>query len=1224
MKSVFIIGSCVSRDGFSERTATLFGVESYVARSSLASALEIQPVQGIELEKIDSPFQRRMVDIDVNKRLESLLLTTNADFILLDSIDERFDLFETKDGAICTVSNELVSSGFRCDQLTGAIIPSMSDAFFLRWEHGWCRLIELLTQRGILDRLRVNRVYWSSTHEDGSNFSPNFSAEIISKANHFLERLYKRMEKDLIRRNFIVYPEQLLVGSVSHPWGSSPYHYVKGFYKFMIDNLIDPMAASRSEAPGPLLTSGRIPLTRAMKWHEVFAPPGATLYFEAVIEGVIGVTDRRALVSIDCAGDATILDGFAYSHDPNVGTYRYLSTGVGKVRTSFSFELPVGCTKFRIGLRGWWPENDIALDWMQLSVLPRVRPATMISIDVEALPGRAIENHVERLIFGRFGDGRSAGIERLCDIFDHFGARATFFVDYSTCVLHGDAGIFKAAELLESRGHDVQLHMHSEVLVRNKNWPYNPTDFPSFAALDKNVAQDCLEFGIEKFERNLGRRPRIFRPGGMKHSAAMYEAARNLGIEAVSALYRRYDTNLWSLIADQPVFQWSNGIKEMPLDFALDPLVSWAPFQKEFIGLQRGRTAQPVASLLIHSTSLLFRDRSGNPEDFIGHHQDYENQLVTYLTWLSANGDFVTYSDVLNASGSLRTVELDRLYSAGSRNEYPQIENTSFAPASTVSAATDADEVTLILQAHLPSLNQDCLKRAIPPTALPTKLATGQRLELVECPNSQAGGSCDLAYVLTGHKAYIQSQRGTLPGGTPFQEAVTTIFDRHPGVELIIAESVLEDVQVLEPDLKDVVRRAFVLDLPVKFEEYRNIRIAINLRRDIERDERRVAESLPGIRFRVLSGADLDKDSFTEACELIEAHLARKLGIDAAVNLPWLATDALANWELYRRQGALIQLTSDQKTYAVALVLNHGSDCYFMAAGHLEYETKYSLGKILIYRLIEDLINKGMIRLHLGGGDFDYKTRFGAIERPLFTFQFQRPSGQTLQARVLRALEAGQSPAVLELDLGKPLEAILGDEFENVLKVDFDMIVENRDLGTDMNSARYQATLREAFFILMMSIQHDPVDVFVDVGCGKGKMLYYASLLGYGKCIGIEIAETLLRSALANLERLQLKSDIKLLQRDASRLDPSELSDGNVFYLYNPFSEVILVEFLRSVVESQKANPRTVRVIYCNSRYEGPFTQFGFRAIRSFNTGQDGWRFDKSVIFERDNLAAIE
>ncbi|HJW54057.1 MAG TPA: DUF6270 domain-containing protein [Burkholderiaceae bacterium] len=669
MTSFFILGSCVSRDGFGEHTAAFFSVETYVARTSLASAFATRPVHGVALDKIESSFQRRMVDIDINKRLESLLLTTNADIILIDSIDERFDLFETRDGSVCTVSNELYSSGFRCDPLLGAIIPSRSEAFFTYWKHGWSRLIELLKRRGMLSRLRVNKVYWSIEHEDGSNFLPVYPPEKISAANLFLERLYQHMEIDLLDSQFIVVPSQLQVGALSHRWGSSPFHYIEDFYRVMIEAVTSSVSIPNSECLGKLFESGHAQLTSKIQWHEVSAPSGATVLFEAALLGAIGTSDRRALVSVECGeqeGGVKILDGFATSHDPTVGIYRYLSTGVGRVGSSFSFTLPADCTQFRIGLRSWWPENEIVLEWVRLSVLPKIRTASMISVDVEALPGRATGNDVERLIYGRFGDGRTAGIERLCDIFERFGARATFFVDYATCVLHGDDQIFRAAELLERRGHDVQLHIHPEVIVRNKHWPHDPTVFPAFDTLDKNVIQACLEFGIEKFERNLGRRPRIFRPGAMKHSVAMYEAARNTGIEAVSAIYRRNEEKLWPLVSAQPVFQWSNGVKEILLDFALDPLVSWLPFEKEFAALQRRRVAQPVASMLLHSTSLLYRERSGHPRNFIGHHQAYEDTLVQYLTWLATRGDFLTHSDVLTASGPLCTVELDRpLYSAG-------------------------------------------------------------------------------------------------------------------------------------------------------------------------------------------------------------------------------------------------------------------------------------------------------------------------------------------------------------------------------------------------------------------------------------------------------------------------------------------------------------------------------------------------------------------------------
>ena len=1217
MNTIFILGSCVSRDAFGPHTLD-FKIEAYVARTSLASAFYDCPFKGVSLDNIESPFQKRMVDIDINKQLENLLSNTKADIILFDPIDERFNLYKNKEGAICTASNELVSSGFLINPQTITVIQSGSEEFYELWEKGWCEFVQLLKQQRLFTRLRVNKVYWSLTHEDGKDFLPAYSSDRIVLANKFLNRLYKRMSVDLSPEQFITYPLKLLLGNVGHRWGSSPFHYVDSFYKFMIQNLkIDTSVLSLIQND-KILELGRLPLIGEMRWYEVQTKLGATLFLEAELESALGVSERRALLSIEF-GDQTknnaLMDGFGKSHNPSIGQYRYFSTGSGKLKTSFYFTLPNNISSFRIGLRSWWPENEVVLNWLSLTVPQKSlsKPSSIITVDVEALPGRSerSENAVENLIFGRFGNGQSYGIERLCNIFDIFGIRATFFVDYSTCILYGDDGIFKAAEFLKKRGHDVQLHVHSEVLVRNKHWQHNPLLFPSFENLNKDIARDCLEFCIEKFQINLGYLPCIFRPGGMKLSFEMYEAVKQVGIQAVSALYRGHWPAIWSNINKFAIFQWENGVLELPLDLALDPLPENQQFTNTVDLIFQERFLQPVLSVLIHSTSLLYRAINNEPPHFINYHKPYDDVLVQYLHLLSNRSNFITYSELLNVNDSPKSIKFDDVF----HRENINVINTPDNSKAVLSGISN--QLTIELPAYKIPNNINYIEQFVPPTSLPLKLAQGQYFDIYEILHNETGKLCNFVYIVTGNKAYIMRQRGSLPGGELLQKILESIFNRYPFVENIIAESVLEESTITTYSIKHEVRRAFILDLPLQFQKYQSEVISNQLRRDIEREERRVKEIWPNIKFKCLAGNNLNKDLFIDASNLIESHLKRKEGLRDSSSLTWRAADVIDHWDLYRKQGMLFTLMDFEQIYAVAICLSYEGECYFMAAGHLEYATKYSLGKILLYRLIEELINSGINRFHMGGGDFGYKSRFGAIECPLYTFHFERSMKKSLKDGIISALELGQSPALLELGIKEPLEEVFGTTFESVLNVDFDSIMENRELGTDLNAARYQATIREAFVTLMSYITPGPDDIFVDVGCGKGKMLYYASQLGYKTCVGIELSEMLIQRSYANLSALKLPSRIQLLQRDASQLDAQEISKANIFYLYNPFSEKILTGFLQTVIDSQLLNPRKVLIIYCNSRYETPFRTLGFNIVKVFETGQSGWRFDKSTIFER-------
>lgn len=82
----------------------------------------------------------------------------------------------------------------------------------------------------------------------------------------------------------------------------------------------------------------------------------------------------------------------------------------------------------------------------------------IITIDLEAVPKGQSADHVNRLIWGRFGT-QEVGIRRMMDIADQYGHKLAFFVDYCEAFLY--LATFEAiSAYIVARGHDQQLHAH--------------------------------------------------------------------------------------------------------------------------------------------------------------------------------------------------------------------------------------------------------------------------------------------------------------------------------------------------------------------------------------------------------------------------------------------------------------------------------------------------------------------------------------------------------------------------------------------------------------------------------------------------------------------------------------------------------------------------------------------------------------------------------------------
>lgn len=98
-------------------------------------------------------------------------------------------------------------------------------------------------------------------------------------------------------------------------------------------------------------------------------------------------------------------------------------------------------------------------------------------------------------------------------------------------------------------------------------------------------------------------------------------------------------------------------------------------------------------------------------------------------------------------------------------------------------------------------------------------------------------------------------------------------------------------------------------------------------------------------------------------------------------------------------------------------------------------------------------------------------------------------------------------------------------------------------------------------------------DVFVDLGSGLGKACLLVHLLSGATSIGVEIQEELVRKAQESARVLGL-SRVSFVAEDAATAD---LGEGNVFFLYVPFTG----ELLQTVLLKIKAIAQTKPIVVC-------------------------------------------
>lgn len=257
----------------------------------------------------------------------------------------------------------------------------------------------------------------------------------------------------------------------------------------------------------------------------------------------------------------------------------------------------------------------------------------LLTVDTEALPKRATDAHVQRLVWGQHEAG-TAGIMEMSAIGREFGIRHIFFVDLCGCYAALQQ-IQDVIRWLDSRGQDVQLHTHPETLPRSFWQEHVLPGLPRY--MNEYDVQSRTEFVLRHFSKLItditGKPILAHRAGSFRWNALTIRALQEVGIPlSFNQSMRALDSG--RSVHGEPdclPYAWSNGVVEVPVTerwvpgvpgFRPDRWVSLTYPESPYF--QFGSRPLPVwkhpfapkpalvTVVLLHSWSLLERDEAGH------------------------------------------------------------------------------------------------------------------------------------------------------------------------------------------------------------------------------------------------------------------------------------------------------------------------------------------------------------------------------------------------------------------------------------------------------------------------------------------------------------------------------------------------------------------------------------------------------------------------------------
>lgn len=157
-------------------------------------------------------------------------------------------------------------------------------------------------------------------------------------------------------------------------------------------------------------------------------------------------------------------------------------------------------------------------------------------------------------------------------------------------------------------------------------------------------------------------------------------------------------------------------------------------------------------------------------------------------------------------------------------------------------------------------------------------------------------------------------------------------------------------------------------------------------------------------------------------------------------------------------------------------------------------------------------------------------------------------------------------------------------------------LTEDGSLGKDRHP--YQPTFYGRLEKMLAYLKLTQDDVFVDLGCGKGRAVFFVARQKIKKVIGVELNPKLFAVAQKNLKNFRRgRSPIKLLNVDAACFNPQE---GTAFFLFNPFGRDTLEAVLGNIENSLVINPRGIRIVYYGAEFRQLLDDQGWLKLDGF------------------------
>ena len=176
---------------------------------------------------------------------------------------------------------------------------------------------------------------------------------------------------------------------------------------------------------------------------------------------------------------------------------------------------------------------------------------------------------------------------------------------------------------------------------------------------------------------------------------------------------------------------------------------------------------------------------------------------------------------------------------------------------------------------------------------------------------------------------------------------------------------------------------------------------------------------------------------------------------------------------------------------------------------------------------------------------------------------------------------------------------IRGEKKYGINTTGADELKKLEDKGIDISHATiYMPASYDLLETVFGELNRFNLSHFLDIGCGKGRVMCVAASNGFTKVTGIDFSKEFCNEAVHNLEIIKKNIpslSYKVVNNDAFYYEIPD--DVDCIFLFNPFDEMVLGAVIENIQQSLDEFPRQIYVVYLNPIFKKEFLSNGYKEI---------------------------